>query len=81
MKCWELRRADKTMVAWPQARPSYCDRGRWHQGIEVNIVRSEMDPTPRYYFDLEAGKSETLSYLKAKKIDLTGRTWVEAEYW
>jgi len=75
---YELRRSDKTLIAWLQARPHYCDRGRWHQGIEAPIWRSENDPSPRYYFDLEAAKSETLAYLAAKKIDIGDATWVPA---
>lgn len=76
----ELRRQDGTMIAWLQERPHYCDRGRYHQGIEVPIVRSDMDPAPRYYFDLERGKAETIAYLVAKKVDVAGAMWVEAQY-
>lgn len=72
----ELRRQDGAMLAWLQARPSYCDRGRWHQGIEVPIHRSEADPWPRYYFDLECAKSETMAYLIAKKVDVEGAKWI-----
>lgn len=79
-KTHELRRTDGTMIAWLQERPAYCDRGRYHQGIEVPIVRSEMDPTPRYYFDLEVAKSETLAYLKAKHVEVADAEWVVAEY-
>ncbi len=46
----------------------------------MNIHRSEADPTPRYYFDLVVAKSETEAYLRAKKIDLAGATWIEAHY-
>jgi len=78
--CHELRRSDGTMIAWLQERPAYCDHGRWHQGIEVPIWKSDMDPNPRYYFDLERGKAETIAYLVAKKVDVEGAAWVEASY-
>jgi hypothetical protein len=77
--CWELRKNGE-MIAWLQERPQYCDRGRYHQGIEVPIVRSDADPMPRYYFDLEAGKRETEAYLRAKKVNIDGAEWVEAHY-
>ena len=79
--CHELRRrGDDKMIAYLHERPAYCDRGRWRQGIEVNIFRSDADPAPRYYFDLQVGKSETEAYLLAKKIDLTDTVWVERHY-
>jgi hypothetical protein len=76
----ELRRNGE-MLAWIQRRPSYCDRGRYHAGLEVNVWRSEADPWPRYYFDLARAKAEVEAYLVAKKIDVTGAAWglMEAE--
>lgn len=68
------------MIAFLQERPGYCDRGRYHLGIEAPIWRSEMDPEPRYYFDLERGKAEAIAYLTAKKVDITDATWIEARY-
>jgi hypothetical protein len=69
------------LIAYLDARPSYCDRGRWRQGIEVaGFWRSEADPGPRYYFSLEAGKSETIAYLRAKKIEVEGAEWREVHY-
>lgn len=78
--CWELCRPDGSMIVWLQARPAYCDRGRWHQGVEVPLWKSDADQNPRYYFDLDAGKSETEAYLTAKKIDFAGAAWVKKEY-
>lgn len=75
----ELWRGDK-MIAYLNARPSYCDRGRWVQGIEVGIHRSDADSAPRYYFDLEASKNETLAYLRAKGVDFVGALWREVRY-
>lgn len=71
---------DGVMIAYLDARPTYCDRGRWRQGIEVSIHRSDADPAPRYYFDLEMGKSETLAYLYAKGVDIENATWREVHY-
>lgn len=79
--CHELRRkSNNALIAWLQARPSYCDRGHWTQGIEVQIWKSDMDQNPRYYFDLDAAKAETIAYLVAKKVYIEDTEWVEASY-
>ena len=51
-KVHELRRAGGTgeMIAWLCPRPDYCDRGRFHGLIEAPHIRSDADPSPRYYF-------------------------------
>jgi hypothetical protein len=64
-----------TMLAFIQQRPVYCDRGRWHAVIEAPHWRSENDPEPRYYFDLDRAKAEMECYLKAKKINIEGAGW------
>jgi hypothetical protein len=74
MIVWELL-APTRMLAWLQARPSHCDRGRWVQGIEIAVWRSEQDPAPRYYFDLAAAKAETIAYLQAKGVDVSDAKW------
>jgi hypothetical protein len=78
----ELRLAGGTgeMIAWLAARPSYCDRGRFHGIIEAPHVRSDADPSPRYYFDLDRGKAEMEAYLDAKRIDRADAEWVVREY-
>lgn len=75
----ELRRKETgEMLAYMNARPPYCDRGRWHANIEVGGVWvSDADPWPRYYFFLEAGKLEVVAYLKEKKVDVTNTEWIE----
>jgi hypothetical protein len=71
----ELRAGD-VLVAWLQARPPWCDRGRYHGIVEVPHFESEKDPWPRYYFDLDRAKAELEAYCRAKRIDLTGAVWV-----
>ena len=67
-------------IAHIQARPAHCDRGRWHVNIEIGgLWISESDPWPRYYFNLDAAKSELLEYLKAKKADITNIEWREVQ--
>ncbi len=74
----ELRRKTGELVAHLQGRPVYCDRGRWHANIDTHGVWvSESDPWPRYYFNLDAAKSELLEYLKAKKVLVDELEWVE----
>lgn len=77
----EFRRdgGEGEMIAWLSERPSYCDRGRWTQGIEVGFWKSENDSNIRYYFDLTRGQAETEAYLLAKRIDISGCIWVEKD--
>lgn len=57
------------MLAFIRTRPGYCDRGRYDSNIEVGMWRSDADWWPRYYFDLERAKAETLEYLRIKHRD------------
>lgn len=72
----ELRGPIGNLLAWLQARPSYCDRGRFHGVVEVAHWRSECDVWPRYYFNLARGKAELEAYLTAKGVPLDGAAWV-----
>ncbi len=77
----ELRKPDGTMLAWLQARPSYCDRGRFNAMIEFKgLWVSDTDAWPRYYFDLRRAKAEIEAYLAAKRVDTRDAKWVEATY-
>jgi hypothetical protein len=76
----ELRAPDGKMIAWLQERPSYCDRGRYHAGFEITFPISSADSLVRYYFVLDTAKVEVEMYLRAKKIDITGATWVEKKH-
>lgn len=73
--CWEYRAPDGSMLAFLEERPGYCDRGRWHAIVEAPRWKSESDPWPRYYFDLERGKAEVLEYMRAKRIAIEGGEW------
>jgi len=56
---------------WMQARPAYCDRGRWLAHVEVAHPRlldvDAADRWPRYYFDLERAKAEVEAWLRVRK--------------
>lgn len=60
---------------WMQARPPYCDRGRWlahvepHPGIsfQVDFSVDSADHWPRYYFDLDRAKAEVEAWLLIRK--------------
>lgn len=82
VETWELRRSEAQgeLVAWIQARPPYCDRGRWHAVVEAPHWKSGADPWPRYYFDVEHAKDEVLAYCRAKKIDVEGLSWELVRY-
>jgi hypothetical protein len=72
---YELRQADR-LIAFMNARPPHCDRGRWVAMIDVHVWKSENDPWPRYYFDLERGKAEVEAYLTAKNFNFSGAQWI-----
>lgn len=80
---WEYRRKVENpanhmdgLICWIQKRPTYCDRGHWHGVIEAPHWKSDADPAPRYYFDIERAKAEMLDYCRSKKVDITGAEWV-----
>ncbi len=53
----------KTMLAWIQARPHYCDRGHWKLNVEVACGLDGQDAFPRYYMRLEVAKQEAEDFL------------------
>ena len=53
--------------------------GRWVAVFAVAFPQSDADQGPRYYFSLEAAKSEVLAYLAAKKVGFLAR-WHERRY-
>lgn len=71
--CWRIDGAD--CYVWMQARPHYCDRGRWLAHVEpqngvsfrVDFTVDSADNWPRYYFDLERAKAEIEAWLLVRK--------------
>lgn len=50
---------------WIQARPHYCDRGRFHAQTDAPLDSAE--GWPRYYFDLDVAKREIAAWLNCRK--------------
>ena len=45
-------------------RPHYCDRGHWHVNVDcLNMELDSQDAFPRYYFDLDTAKAETIRFI------------------
>lgn len=58
----------ETGVAWEftiEARPSYCDRGRYI--VKCSAPLDNQEGWPRYYFALAVAKSEAEAWLNARK--------------
>lgn len=67
---WTLEGRDCRV--WMDARPPYCDRGRWLAHVDLQpsawprLSVDESDRWPRYYFDLERAKAEIEAWLYAR---------------
>lgn len=69
---YEVRGRDCTITL--EARPAYCDRGNWLAKLHARgtLARDldDSDGWPRYYFDLDAAKSECEAWLlKRGQVD------------
>ena len=61
---WNAYNDDGARVAFVCKRPSYCDRGHYHAGIEILIEGMDVqDGFPRYYMRLETAKDEIERFL------------------
>lgn len=89
---WSIRGRDCWI--WMNARPPYCDRGRWLARLEVLLLaegltgpRPELlhidaqDGWPRYYFDLDRAKLEIEAWLinRRQAIDVAADGMLTAE--
>jgi hypothetical protein len=71
--CWRID--GKDCWIWMQARPPYCDRGRWLAHVELqttpdahkHVHLDSADGWPRYYFDLARAKAEIEAWLLKRK--------------
>jgi hypothetical protein len=65
---------DENMLAWIQARPSYCDRGHWQAQLEFSPGNpiDFADGMPCYYMNLAVAKQEIKAKLlwRICKIDI-----------
>lgn len=70
---WNIR--GKHCWIWMDARPAYCDRGRWLARLEISdpvaIHIDGADGWPRYYFNLERAKAEIEEWIRFRK------QWIE----
>jgi hypothetical protein len=75
---WHYHEADRTWEIhgrhcwiWMDARPGYCDRGRWLARLEVTspvqLAIDHADGWPRYYFDLDRAKAEIEAWLHTRR--------------
>lgn len=58
-----------------QARPGYCDRGRWVANVD-GIGISGLDDQegfPRYYFSLEYAKAEMEAWVNMRDVCLANK--------
>lgn len=63
----------KKILAWIQARPSYCDRGHWVMNVDSIPDIDFADSFPRYYMSLERAKKETIDFLKWRLLKIRSR--------
>ena len=70
--CWRID--GRHCWVWMQARPYYCDRGRWLAHVErrpgatsEDLHMDGADGWPRYYFDLERAKLEVEAWLRKRR--------------
>ncbi len=70
-RTWEIHGRD--CWVWMDARPAYCDRGRWLARLELtasafpDLYIDAADGWPRYYFDLDRAKAEIEAWLVNRK--------------
>lgn len=73
--CWCIY--GRYVHIWMQARPPYCDRGRWLAHAESADPRKcyidVADLWPRYYFDFDRAKAEVEAWMRIRK------EWVEVK--
>ncbi len=64
----------KEVMPWMETRPHYCDRGNYLVKLHYwgTLCREgaidESDLWPRYFFDFEAAKAETIAWLKTRNL-------------
>lgn len=62
-----------------EPRPSYCDRGDWIAKLfprdELFLDIDSQDGWPRYYFSLDAAKSECVAWLKKRQQQIADADW------
>ena len=79
MKSWYI--IGKNCVIWTSTRPHYCDRGNYLFHLEavddLAIDIDQSDLWPRYYFDFEVAKSESVAWLKTRNQYLENSEWKE----
>lgn len=62
-------RGDGHYHIFMQARPGYCDRGRWVVNVNGDGVAplDDQEGFPRYYFDLEVAKKEMEAWVNMRE--------------
>jgi len=74
----------KNCIVWTSTRPQYCDRGNYLFHLEaagtLALDIDFQDLWPRYYFDWERGKAETIDWLKTRDQFIEGSEWIEGDF-